>query len=251
MKPVILLLAKAAIATSPRQEMQELCDAVALRNPDFTVTYALQELGTPSLHERLTELADQKVEDVIITSLIFPMEPAFPAWIRTSVHRWAKKREGGFPRIRIAPPPMAQTDSLSELISTLVFAVDETDALSTSAKIPKGSVIPEQKYRLLVCMGGACNDAGANALYSHVRLQQDRLKLRSSKPGMMSCKTSCLGPCSLAPVVQVWPDGTMYCDVTEEKLDIILEEHIKGGSPVNELLSPVNGKRQSLKTSLI
>ena len=248
MKPVILLLAKAAMAAKPREEMQGLCESVAARNPHYAVTYALQELGTPSLRARLCELADLKVPEVIIVSLIFPMEPAFPAWIRKSVHRWIEKRgDAFFPRIRIAHPPIAETGKLGDMIEALTFAADESDIVQERVKVPKGTVVPDQKYRLLVCMGGACNDAGASAIYSHVRSEQDRLKLRDGGAGMMSCKTSCLGPCSLAPVVQVWPEGTVYGGVDEEDIDDILESHIRNGTPIDDLSYPTNGKKQALK----
>ncbi|WP_319529486.1 (2Fe-2S) ferredoxin domain-containing protein [uncultured Cohaesibacter sp.] len=248
MKPVILLLAKAAMAARPREEMQGLCDAVAARNPDYAVTYALQELGTPSLRARLTELADKKVEEVTIISLIFPMEPAFPGWIRKSVHRWiAQRRSSTFPRIRIAHPPIAETDKLGDMIMDLARSTEERDVVTEAVKVPKGTVVPDQKYRLLVCMGGACNDAGASLIYSHVRTEQDRLKLRDSGAGMMSCKTNCLGPCSLAPVVQVWPEGTIYGGVDEADIDRILEGHIGKGEPVDVLSYPSNSKKQTLK----
>ena len=248
MKPVILLLAKAAMAARPREEMQGLCDAVAARNPHYAVTYALQELGTPSLRARLTELADQKVEKVIIISLIFPMEPAFPGWIRKSVHRWiAQRGDAFFPCIQIAHPPIAETDKLGEMIEALARSAGPSDVVKEPVKVPKGTVVPDQKYRLLVCMGGACNDAGGSTIYSHVRSEQDRLKLRDNGAGMMSCKTSCLGPCSLAPVVQVWPEGTIYGGVDEEDVDRILESHIGHGDPIDDLSYPSNGKKQALK----
>ncbi|WP_114011562.1 (2Fe-2S) ferredoxin domain-containing protein [Cohaesibacter intestini] len=248
MKPAILLLAKAAMAAKPREEMQGLCDAIAARNPHYLVTYALQELGTPSLRARLTELADQKVEEVVIISLIFPMEPAFPGWIKKSVHRWiAQRKSADFPRIRIAHPPITQTDKLGEMIDALVRSAEQSDVVQEAVKIPKGSVVPDQKYRLLVCMGGACNDAGASTLFNHVRSEQDRLKLRDKGAGMMSCKTSCLGPCSLAPVIQVWPEGTIYGGVDEQDIDRILDRHIAKGEPIDVLSYPLNGKKQGLK----
>ncbi|SNY93160.1 (2Fe-2S) ferredoxin [Cohaesibacter sp. ES.047] len=248
MKPYILLLAKAAMAAKPREELQGLCEAISARNPHYTTTYALQELGTPSLRARLGELADLKVPEVIIVSLIFPMEPAFPAWIRKSVHRWIEQRgDAFFPRIRIAHPPIGETDRLCDMIEALTFAADESDIVQERVKVPKGTVVPDQKYRLLVCMGGACNDAGASVLYSHLRSEQDRLKLRDSGAGMMSCKTSCLGPCSLAPVVQVWPEGTVYGGVDEKDIDEILDNHIQNGAPIDDLSYPTNGKKQTLK----
>ena len=86
-----------------------------------------------------------------------------------------------------------------------------------------------------------------SALYSHVRAEQDRLKLKGKASGMTSCKTSCLGPCSLAPVIQVWPEGTIYGGVTEEDVDRIIDSHIEKGEPVEDIAYLPTGKKQSLK----
>ena len=61
----------------------------------------------------------------------------------------------------------------------------------------------------------------------------------------MSCKTSCLGPCALAPVLQVWPDGTFYGGVDETDVDRIIAEHLLGGRPVSEYAyAPATGKQK-------
>lgn len=248
MKPVILLLAKAALAAKPREEMEGLCEAVSKRESAYDVTYVLQELGSPSLRERLNELAEKQVPEVIIVSLIVPMEPAFPNWIRRSVHRWIKVRGDQFyPKIKVANPAISKTDNLAEMISSLTKTANESDVVQEAVKVPAGSVVPAQKHRMLVCMGGACNDAGASALYSHVRAEQDRLKLKDKDTGMTSCKTSCLGPCSLAPVIQVWPEGTIYGGVTEKDVDRIIDSHIEKGKPLEDISYLPTGKKQSLR----
>ncbi len=132
------------------------------------------------------------------------------------------------------------------MIEVLTFTADESNIGQDRGKVSKGMVVPNQKYRL-VCMGGACSDAGTSAIYSHAWSEQDKLKLKNSGAGMMSCKTSCLGPCSLAPVVQVWPESTICGGVSEDDIDSILESHIKNGKPVADLNYPTSGKKQSLK----
>ncbi len=52
-------------------------------------------------------------------------------------------------------------------------------------------------------------------------------------------KTGCIGMCYKEPIIDlVTPDGKLfsYGDVTEENAQRILEEHIKGGKPVEDLL---------------
>ncbi len=56
-------------------------------------------------------------------------------------------------------------------------------------------------------------------------------------------KTGCIGMCYKEPIIDVvTPDGTLfsYGDVTEENAQRILEEHIKGGQPAEDLLISEN-----------
>ena len=51
-------------------------------------------------------------------------------------------------------------------------------------------------------------------------------------------RTSCLGRCQFGPVMLVEPGHFMYSSLSKEKIDRIVEEHILGGSPVEEFLMP-------------
>ena len=69
--------------------------------------------------------------------------------------------------------------------------------------------------------------------------------LRNAGEGMMSARTSCLGPCNLGPVVQVFPEGTWYGGVDEAGVDRIIESHLLGGEVVADLAyAPLPGKQQ-------
>jgi (2Fe-2S) ferredoxin len=50
--------------------------------------------------------------------------------------------------------------------------------------------------------------------------------------------SSCLGPCSMGPVVIVYPDAVWYSNVTPKDVDEILDQHIGGGKPVQRLVLP-------------
>lgn len=89
--------------------------------------------------------------------------------------------------------------------------------------------------RLLVCRSGPCNAAGAAGLWKHLSDEHDRLKLASTAPALMFTRSSCLGPCKLAPVVQVYPEGVYYCAVDPLALDRVLDEHLLGGQIVEDL----------------
>ncbi|GAB2186540.1 (2Fe-2S) ferredoxin domain-containing protein [Roseibium sp. LAB1] len=248
MRPTILLLAKAAIAAKPLAELEALAQSVSAAMPGFQTVYALSEQGSPSLRQRLDDLAGQSVPEVVIVPVMIPMEPGFPAWIKRSVHRWKQNRQGFLPAIRIADAPATRSEELTQLLTGLATNTAAGNVLEETVKLPDASIIPGQKHRILVCMGGACNDAGAVSLWSHLRTEQDRLKLRDAGDGMMSCKTSCLGPCNLAPVLQVWPDGTTYCGVDEAGVDTILKTHVlESGGPAAEFAYPADGNKQRLR----
>lgn len=246
MQKTILLLAKSAIAARPRAEMEALAEAVARRLDGTNATHAFSEQGSPSLRERLTELAGAGVPEISIVPVMLPMEPGFPAWIARAVHRWKTHHAGPVPVIRVAHAPLEATEELADILARLASDPGR-DITEKPAAIPDRSAIATQKRRVLVCMGGPCNDAASSNLWQHLRAEQDRLKLRDIGDGMMSCKTSCLGPCNLAPVVQVWPEGTTYCGVDEAALDRIISEHILGGEPVADLLYPPSQKKVALR----
>ena len=47
-------------------------------------------------------------------------------------------------------------------------------------------------------------------------------------------QTSCLNRCQQGPVILIEPGHTMYVELTKEKIDRIIEEHIIGGNVVSE-----------------
>jgi len=49
-------------------------------------------------------------------------------------------------------------------------------------------------------------------------------------------RTSCLGRCQMGPVMLVEPGHFMYVQLSKEKIDRIVDEHIIGGNPIEEYL---------------
>ncbi len=57
--------------------------------------------------------------------------------------------------------------------------------------------------------------------------------------------TGCIGVCYLEPIVDIYDDNgtlTRYTKLTEDKVEKVVEEHLKGGKPVEEYLIPEAGK---------
>jgi (2Fe-2S) ferredoxin len=68
--------------------------------------------------------------------------------------------------------------------------------------------------------------------------------------GTMTAKATCLGPCALAPVVQLFPEGTWYGGVTEAAVDRIVEEHLLGGRIVDAFAYQPTGRKQRLRPAI-
>lgn len=246
----VVLLAKSAIAAQPGAEMAALAAEAERRAPGTAVFPAYSEQGTPSLRDRLREIAARGFPEVRIVPVLLPTEPSFAVWIRKAVARWRAEAPEPWPVVRLAGGPTSCPSGMMALLDDLLAGASAGEVLAPpDAPKPEGSLVPTQKHRVLVCAGGPCNDAGSALIWGHLRNEQDRLKLRTAGDGMMSCKTTCLGPCNLAPVVQVWPEGTVYGGVDEAGIDRILAEHVGQGHVVADLAYAATGKKQTLRRS--
>src|SRR5690606_10205896 len=146
---------------------------------------------------------------------VIPLEPSFGAWLARTLQRWYAEAPGRWPIIRVAPPP-EEAPAFDDLIAGMIEASVTPPPVALPARpLPAASLVPPQKRRVLVCQGGPCNAAGADVIWGHLRNEQERRKLRTAGEGVMTAKSTCLGPCNLAPVLQVFPEGTYYGGVTE------------------------------------
>lgn len=242
----VLLLARSAITAPPLKEMERLCGALAMRPGVHEALFAFSEQGSPSLRHALDKLVASGCDRLVILPMLIPAEPNFQAWLTRTLTRWRSRDERPWPAIEIAALLPTEASLVSLLDAALAAERAALPHGSTKAS-PEGSLVPAQKRRVLVCMGGPCNVAGAEVIWGHFRNEQDRLSLRITGDGCMSAKTSCLGPCNLAPVVQVWPEGTYYGGVDEIAVDRIIAEHVLGGQPVEEHAYEPTGKKQFLR----
>ena len=244
----VLLLAKSAFAAAPMREMARIVERTQRqRGPREHVVFAFSEQGTPALRDVLFALRDQGFPEIIIVPLLLPMEPSFHAWLLRTLRRWISVEPSGWPTIRVAGAP-EQAAALDGMIAELVDDSCKNPPVAIPDKLlPDASLVPAQKRRVLVCQGGPCNAAGADVIWGHLRNEQERRKLRTTGDGVMTAKSTCLGPCNLAPVLQVFPEGTYYGGITEAGIDRVIDEHLLGGRVVAALAYEPTGRKQTLR----
>ncbi len=245
LRTAALLLAKSSVTNAAVNEMQALVDQLNALKLVGHATFAFSEQGLPSLRETLQSLADQGFDEVTVLPWVLPMEPGFQVWVAKSVQRWrASEPTRRWPAVRVASA-LAATKSVVAVLAEMTQSAINAHAVAQPVSLPfDGSVVPPQKRRVLVCQGGPCNNAGAAVIWGYLRNEQKRLDLRTTGDGVMSAKSTCLGPCNLAPVLQVFPEGTYYGGVDEAGMDQIISEHLLGGCAVSTLAyAPLPGKQ--------
>ncbi|CVI58529.1 NAD(P)H-dependent oxidoreductase subunit E [Agrobacterium leguminum] len=242
----VLLVAKSAFAAAPHQDMQRLAMQAEGLCGARTVRIAFTEQGTPSLREALFNLIDEDVSHILIIPLMLPLEPSFHNWMTKTLKRWRAGDVRPWPSLSITASPTASS-LMARLLEDLTETAQPLDLPASLRSAGEGSLVPAQKRRVLVCQGGPCNSAGADAIWGHLRNQQERQKLRIAGEGTMTAKSTCLGPCNLAPVLQVFPEGTYYGGVTEEAVDRIVAEHLLGGRVVDDFAYHPTGRKQRLR----
>jgi (2Fe-2S) ferredoxin len=105
--------------------------------------------------------------------------------------------------------------------------------------------MPKPAYHILVCTNqrppghprGSCGESGATGVLEKFSMEIESKMLFGK---VIISTTSCLGPCSMGPVVIVYPDGVWYNRVKPADVTEILDQHIGQGKKVERLVIPDN-----------
>ena len=92
-----------------------------------------------------------------------------------------------------------------------------------------------QIYRghVLVCAGTGCVSSGSRKVKAEMEKQLEAFKLEQE---IKVVETGCHGFCEMGPIVIVYPEGILYCQVKSEDVKEIVEEHLLKGRPVKRLM---------------
>lgn len=87
---------------------------------------------------------------------------------------------------------------------------------------------------VFVCTGPRCAPGESEGLYKSLKKRLEELGLYR-KPELGPVKRSqchCFGICEKGPIVVVYPEGVWYGEVSPDKLERIIQEHLVQGFPV-------------------
>ena len=89
------------------------------------------------------------------------------------------------------------------------------------------------RKQVLVCGGTGCTSSGSQKV---IQALEQSLKTHELEKEILVIKTGCFGLCALGPILIVYPEGAFYSQATSEGVSRIVEEHLKNGNVVTDLL---------------
>lgn len=220
------------VGMSPREVIHE-ADLTGLAG-SAGATVAFLQLGDPSLWSEVSRLAALGTERVTLVGVsLGTMAPA-NSWLRRITGHWVRQqRKAGtsLPEVHVATSMVRAdltTDSLDLALDVTRPVCGEEAGLVSAA----WEDVPGYRHHVLLCRGPRCTARGSDSTAES--LKRDLNARGVGEDHVLVTQTGCLFPCNHAPVVAVQPDDVWYAGVDADTAARITDEHLLGGTPVED-----------------
>lgn len=113
----------------------------------------------------------------------------------------------------------------------------QPDCNDITTPAPEKPKMGEYKRHMLVCVGPRCTQHGeSQQLFDSLGEKFKAAGIDSGELRVKRTRSYCFATCKSGPVLCVQPDGIWYYNVTPVNLDRIIEQHLKNGQPVEDLI---------------
>lgn len=200
---------------------------------DLGAEVAFLQVGDPSLAVCLTRLADAGRERVLLVGVSLGTLAPANSWVRRiAAHWWRERGASGAARpvVEVATAMVRHESDLELGVMDVSRPIHGNEAPLTSAAWED---VPRHRHHVLVCRGPRCTARGSDATAE--ALARDLTRRGLGDDDVLVTQTGCLYPCNQAPVVCVQPDDVWYGAVDVAAAADVVEQHLVGGLPVDEL----------------